>query len=63
MNEEEQSRPVEKSDWEIAGTFEDAGIRPIEESPDYLVPEEGEHDSSYVSNSEQSKKSKKSKKK
>ena len=40
MQDREQvgsSRPVESTDLEIAGTFQDAGTRPIEESPNSLV--------------------------
>ncbi len=32
-----KSRPVAESHLEIAETFQDAGTRPIEESPDFLV--------------------------
>lgn len=33
----DNGRPVEASHLEIADTFQDAGTRPIEESPDVLV--------------------------
>lgn len=43
MNEEKLSskdRLIETNHLEIADTFQDAGTRPIEESPDFLVSEE-----------------------
>lgn len=40
----ERSRPVEESSLEIADTFQDAGTRPIEESPDFLTSEEENSD-------------------
>ena len=39
QNSTDKSRPVEGSDLEIVGTFQDAGTRPVEESPDLLVPD------------------------
>ena len=36
----EGTRPVDKSSWQIAKTFKNAGTRPIEASPDYLNPDE-----------------------
>ncbi|MEO0924254.1 MAG: hypothetical protein AAFY63_00105 [Cyanobacteria bacterium J06643_13] len=32
-------RPIEKSHLEIAATFESSGTRPIEKSPEFLLPE------------------------
>ncbi|MGF1540955.1 MAG: hypothetical protein ACFCU5_10975 [Pleurocapsa sp.] len=35
--QEDGIRPIEHRHIEIADTFQDAGTRPIEESPDFLV--------------------------
>ena len=32
-------RPVEESHLEVAATFESSGTRPIEKSPEFLLPE------------------------
>ncbi|GAB4528100.1 MAG: hypothetical protein Tsb0014_09210 [Pleurocapsa sp.] len=37
--QEDGIRPIEHRHIEIAATFQDAGTRPIEESPDFLVEE------------------------
>ena len=39
-------RPVGESELEIAGTFQDGGTRPIEESPDFLLTENSTENSS-----------------
>lgn len=36
---EDGIRPIGRSRFEIAYTFRDAGIRPVEKSPDFLVLE------------------------
>ena len=35
----DNGRPVEESHLEIAATFKASGIRPIEKSPEFLLPE------------------------
>lgn len=35
------TRPIESGDIEVVDTFEEDGIRPIAESPDYLVRNRG----------------------
>ena len=39
QNLSNSGRPVEESHLEIAATFEDSGIRPIEKSPKFLLSE------------------------
>ncbi|MCC0175378.1 hypothetical protein I4641_00085 [Waterburya agarophytonicola K14] len=39
-NLDNTSRPVAKNHLEIGDTFQDAGTRPIEQSPDFLVSKE-----------------------
>lgn len=55
MKAEYYSRPVSKTHLEIADTFQDAGTRPIEESPDYLIPAKGEINLSQTPHSDRSK--------
>lgn len=35
----DRSRPIEENHLKIADTFQDAGTRPIEESPEFLITE------------------------
>lgn len=58
-NSSSRNHPVAESQLEIADTFQDAGTRPIEESPDYLVLNQESLDNSRnedipVTNSKQS---------
>ena len=42
------SRPVEESHLKIAATFEASGTRPIEKSPEFLLPEYSTTDSEII---------------